>query len=229
MKNNSRNPIPLLSIGYSIVQLSGIDNKQLSEDIIENKHLRLDDDPNQTGYEDTLLPDTVESRKLLSKVYSEVRKVNSYLTILDTSNFGQYDRFIKRSVRGKGVWGHILEPGQSTMYHEHDLTDIQRTRGHIDGISFAYYVTYPENSGELVFCVETLKRRIMLPVKPSVGNLVLFPTYVPHLTLRNRSKETRISVSGNFFPDPNKMEDFYKEIYEGRSNYFYYVGAYNEY
>ena len=222
-------PIPLLSIGYSIAQLSGIDNERLAEDIMKNKHLRFDDDPNRTGYEDTLLPDTVESRKLLSKVYFEVSKINQYLTILDTANFGHHDRLIKRSVRGKGVWGHILEPGQSTMYHEHDLTGIQRSRGHIDGISFAYYVTYPENSGELVFCVETLKRRVMLPVKPSVGNLVLFPTYVPHLTLRNRSKETRISVSGNFFPDPNKMEDFYKEIYEGRSNYFYYVGAYNEY
>ena len=222
-------PIPLLSIGYSIAQLSGIDNERLAEDIMKNKHLRLDNDPNRTGYEDTLLPDTVESRKLLSKVYFEVSKINQYLTILDTANFGQHDRIIKRSVRGKGVWGHILEPGQSTMYHEHDLTGIQRSRGHIDGISFAYYVTYPENSGELVFCVETLKRRVMLPVKPSVGNLVLFPTYVPHLTLRNRSKETRISVSGNFFPDPKRMEDFYKEIYDGRSNYFYYVGAYNEY
>jgi hypothetical protein len=212
MKNSF---IPLLSIGYSIAQLRGIDSKQLSKDVMKNKHLRLDDDPNQTGYEDTSLPDTVESRKLLSMIEYEVRKINPYLKILDTS--------------GKGVWGHILEPGQSTMYHEHDLTDIQRTRGHIDGISFAYYVTYPENSGDLVFCVETLKRRIMLPVRPSVGNLVLFPTYVPHLTLRNLSKENRISISGNFFPDPERMKDFYKEIYEGRSNYFYYVGTYNDY
>ena len=84
MKNNIRNPIPLLSIGYSIVQLRGIDSKQLSEDIMKNKYLRLDDDPNQTGYEDTLLPDTVESKKLLSKVYYEVRKINPYLKILDT-------------------------------------------------------------------------------------------------------------------------------------------------
>ena len=34
MKNN---PIPLLSIGYSIAQLRGIDNKQLSEDVMKNQ------------------------------------------------------------------------------------------------------------------------------------------------------------------------------------------------
>ena len=210
MKNS---PIPLLSIGYSTAQLRGIDNKQLCEDVMKNKHLRLDDNPNLTGYEDTLLPDTVESRKLLSMIEYEVKKINPHLKILDTS--------------GKGVWGHILEPGQSTMYHEHDLTDIQRASGHIDGISFVYYVQASGKSGDLVFCVEALKRRIMLPVTPVVGSLVLFPTYVPHLTLRNLSKKTRISISGNFFPNPERMKDFYKEISKGRSNYFYYVGVYN--
>ena len=211
MKNDSRYPLPLLSIGYTIEQLSGIDNKQLSEDVMKNKHLRIDVNPDQTGYEDTLLPDTVESRKLLSMIDYEVKKINPYLKMLAPSE----------------TWGHILEPGQSTMYHDHDMPFWEKDRGLIDGISFTYYTKYPENSGDLVFCVETLKRRIMLPVRTTVGSLVMFPTYVPHLTLRNKSNETRISISGNYFPDPERMEDFNKEIHEGRSKYLYYVGVYS--
>ena len=72
MSNNVRDVIPLLLIGYSNVLLKGIDNEQLSKDIIENKHLRLDNNPKESHYEDTFLPDTVECRKLLSMIDYEV-------------------------------------------------------------------------------------------------------------------------------------------------------------
>ena len=223
MSNNVRDVIPLLLIGYSNVLLKGIDNEQLAKDIIENKHLRLDNNPKKSHYEDTFLPDTVECRKLLSMIDYEVKKINPYLTILKEDRMGP-----NHSLAFVGAWSLILEPGQSTVYHEHDLNLDQRFHGFRDGIAFVYYVTYPENSGDLIFCVETLKRRIMLPVKPVVGNLVMFPTYLPHLTLRNESNERRISVSGNYFPDREKMDEFYKEISEGRSNYFDHVGMYND-
>ena len=78
-----------------------------------------------------------------------------------------------------------------------------------------------------ILYVDVLNRKLAYPIRPVVGNLLLFPTHVPHLVKRNVSEETRISVSGNHFPDNEKLDEFFKEIYEGRSNYFYYVGAYN--
>ena len=194
---NTENILPILSLGYNIIQLQGIDNKQLSKDIIENKHISLD-----INYEETVLPDTVESKKLRNMVHDEIMKINKY--------FKPYD-----------WWAHILEPGQSTMYHSHEKA------GYRDGIAWVYYVTYPENSGDIVLIVDALKRKLMHPIRPVVGNLVVFPTHVPHLVKRNVSTETRISISGNHYPDSEKLDEFFKEIYEGRSNYFYYVGAYN--
>ena len=219
MSNSVRDVTPFLLIGCSIVSLEGIDNEQIAKDVMKNKHLRLENDPTTTRYEDTVLPDTTECRKLLSVIDYEIKKINPYLKMLKGEENGK---------KYAGYWSLILEPGQSTMYHEHGLTIDQKFHGYHDGIAFAYYVTFPENSGDLIFCVETLKRRIMLPIKPTVGNLVMFPTYLPHLTLRNESNETRISISGNYFPDIEKTDEFYKEISEGRSNYFDYVGMYND-
>ena len=41
---NSGTVLPILSLGYNIIQLEGIDNKQLFKDIIENKDKK--NDPN---------------------------------------------------------------------------------------------------------------------------------------------------------------------------------------
>ena len=68
---NTENILPILSLGYNIIQLQGIDNKQLSKDIIENKHISLD-----INYEETVLPDTVESKKLRNMVHDEIMKIN---------------------------------------------------------------------------------------------------------------------------------------------------------
>ena len=197
MNSDNILPLPILTLGYNIIQLQGIDNKQLSKDVIENKH--NNEWPN---YEETVLPDTAESKKLRNMVHDEIIKINKY--------FKPYD-----------WWAHILEPGQSTLYHSHEKEGLR------DGIAWVYYVTYPENSGDTVLIVDVLKRKLMHTIRPLVGNLVMFPTHVPHLVKRNVSIETRISISGNHYPDSEKLDEFSKEIYEGRSNYFYYVGHYN--
>ncbi len=197
MNSDNILPLPILSLGYNIIQLQGIDNKQLSKDVIENKH-----NTEWPNYEETVLPDTVESKKLRNMIHDEITKINKY--------FKPYD-----------WWAHILEPGQSTLYHSHEK------EGFRDGIAWVYYVTYPENSGDMVLIVDALKKKLMYTIRPVVGNLVLFPTHVPHLVKRNVSTETRISIAGNHYPDSEKIDEFSKEIYEGRSNYFYYVGHYN--
>ena len=194
---SNKNVLPVFTVGHSVISLQGVNNEQLSKDIMDNKHITVD-----INYEETVLPDTVESKKLRVIVHDEIMKINKY--------FKPYD-----------WWAHILEPGQSTMYHSHEK------QGYRDGISWVYYVNCPENSGDIVFYINVLKRRLVYPVRPVVGTLLLFPTHVPHLVMRNVSEETRISVSGNYFPDNDKLDDFINEVYVGRSNYFDYVGYYN--
>ena len=66
-------------------------------------------------------------------------------------------------------------------------------------MSFVYYVTYPKGSGNLIFDFDVLSKRVCKSIEPKVGQLILFPTYIPHYTTRNVSDEIRISISGNYF------------------------------
>tara|TARA_R110000782_G_C14719680_1_gene404036 strand:+ start:422 stop:949 length:528 start_codon:yes stop_codon:yes gene_type:complete len=163
-----------IEVEDDIIQIEDVDNKTLTEEILSNKNRRLDWNPLQSRYEDTELLPTTASKKLLFKIDTSVKlNVNPLL-------------------KGEEVWSHILEPNQSTMYHDH--------KEERDGVSFVYYVTYPEDSGNLVFEFDVLGKRVFRSIRPKVGELILFPTYIPHFTTRNVSDEIRISISGNYFP-----------------------------
>ena len=193
---------------YTTMVIEGIDNESLAKDVLSKSDCRISDDPLQSRYEDTEFPNTENTKDLILKIDSEIYEMDCNL-------------------EKKSIWSHILEPQQSTIPHNHQ--EDQWDGGHPDdnGLSFVYYVTYPENSGDLVFELSAVQRRISQNIKPVVGNLVLFPTYIPHYTKRNTSKEIRISISGNYWPDVDKLDEFFREVYDGRSNYFNYVGVYN--
>ena len=151
MNNNIPIMKPIISIGHSIVEIDGIYNEQLSKDILDCENLRLSDDPNDTRYEDTELPDTESMRHLISKIDNEIFKINPYF-------------------KGHQSWGHILKPGESTIYHEHKLSYGQnmiahahdtpqlRSLGNLDGLTYVYFVTYPANTEDLVFVLSTDQR-----------------------------------------------------------------------
>ena len=78
-------------------------------------------------------------------------------------------------------------------------------------ISSAYYVTAPENSGDIVFydprSANTIRSPIasnanklnsnIFTVQPKEGLLILFPSYLHHSVNRNDSEEERIVISFN--------------------------------
>jgi|TARA_R110001592_G_scaffold37644_3_gene125368 hypothetical protein len=164
-----------IKIENDSIELDGIDNDKIIEEVLENKDKRLDVNSLQSQYEDTFVDESESIDHLLFKVESEVKtKIDPFLKV---------DSF----------WGHILHPQQSTMYHNHKEM-------HREGISFVYYAKYPKKSGNLIFDFEVLGKRVCYSYEPQVGSLVLFPTWVPHYTSRNVSDDTRISISGNCFP-----------------------------
>ncbi len=160
---------------YAVYQLAGINNHTVVEQVVAEQHNRMVDDPRQTTYEDSPLPDTAQVRAITDQVAAIMGRIDPRLV---PSPF----------------WAHILEPGESTMFHTHSV-------GHYPGIglSWVYYASFSVGDGDLIFICQVNEERVFHAVKPAVGRLVIFPTGMPHMTERHAGKDVRVSVSGNYF------------------------------
>tara|TARA_B100000408_G_scaffold138198_1_gene131176 strand:+ start:285 stop:872 length:588 start_codon:yes stop_codon:yes gene_type:complete len=90
-------------------------------------------------------------------------------------------------------------------------------KNHLHGLcdwSFAYYVSVPKDSGNIVFCDPRVRRQMAnqdrflknysnnfqhgeYSTSPSEGSIVVFPSYLEHYVQPNQSELPRISISGN--------------------------------
>lgn len=160
---------------YAVHQLTGVDNGAVAEQVLREQEQRLVDDPRQSIYEDSPLPDTPEIRVLTDQVAAIMHGIDSRLA---PSPF----------------WAHILRPGESTMFHTHSVGNYPGL-----GLSWVYYASAPERSGDLVFICQLNENRIFHGIPPAVGRLVIFSASMPHMTERHAGEGVRISVSGNYF------------------------------
>lgn len=87
-----------------------------------------------------------------------------------------------------GYWFNAMYPGHVTGLHSHDDDD--------ECLSGVYYVTAPENSGDLI--LHTPDGHFSLTPKP--GRIVFFPPDMPHEVSENQGQEFRLSVGMNFGP-----------------------------
>lgn len=87
-----------------------------------------------------------------------------------------------------GFWFNEMQPGQRTSLHSHEELD--------ELLSVVYYVTSPQDSGNLVLHDD----HATIIVTPRPGLLVAFPPDLPHEVETNRSGATRLSVAFNFGP-----------------------------
>lgn len=179
---------PMISIGHLIVPIGrDLDNAEITRAVVAKEADRRCEEVGDTKSEDSLLPyDHPETARLLARIDAFIRTLNPFFEPFDEAE----------------SWGHILGPGQNTDYHTHIRGDWP------DGLSWVYYSNYPFHSGSLVFAMDAVARRTMVEIDPQVGNLVIFPSYAPHYTRRNMSNEKRVSISGNYFPDPERAEQF---------------------
>ena len=162
----------LFSISYDIIDIDGVDNEILSKEILSNKDKRLDSNPLQSRYEDTELLKTKSSEKLMSKIDDVILKIDTH--------FYNHD-----------IWAHIIEPKQSTMYHDHKTEK--------DGLSFVYYVTYPKDSGNLIFDFDVLGKRVYKSIEPKVGQLTIWPAGFTHNHRGNPPLEGQITYLTGWF------------------------------
>ena len=179
---------PLLTIGHLVVPIgTDLDNAEITRAVVAKENERRCEDVGDTKSEDSLLPyDHPEVAELLARIDGFVRQLNPHFEAREDAE----------------SWGHILNPGQNTDYHTHIRNDWP------DGLSWVYYTNYPENSGSLVFAMDAVARSNMFEINTAAGNLVIVPRSAHHINKRNMSKEKRVSISGNYFPDPDAAEAF---------------------
>ena len=178
---------PIVLVGMSRHNLlNEVDNEQIEEDVLKERDNKINFNSKSSSVEDYFLPKTPAVTCLLEKIEEVVNSVNRYL------------------IMGDEAWTHLIDPGQSTMFHTHQDPGPP-------GLSFVYWVNFPKNSGDFVGIIQIDKYRHFHKVRPSAGDLILFPTYLPHITSRNNSDKTRISISGNYYPPLDKINAVQKE------------------
>ena len=188
---------PIVLVGMSRHNLLGeVDNEQIKKDAIEKSDNKLDFNAMDRSVEDVVLPKTQAFNLLLEKIDNVIQSINPYLLM------------------GDEAWTHLVEPEQSTMFHTHQDPGPA-------GLSFVYWANFPKNSGDFVAIVQVDTFRHFHKVIPNEGDLIIFPTYIPHTTSRNLSKERRISISGNYYPPLNKLN----EVRTNPKKLFNYIGA----
>ena len=99
--------------------------------------------------------------------------------------------------RGKpidGFWFNVMKSGDITGLHKHNKNAY---------LSSAYYLTVPEDSGNIVFR-EGGKE---FEIKSMSGELLIFPSQLSHKVLRSNSSQERISMAMNFYTLPLVWED----------------------
>jgi hypothetical protein len=182
---NNVERINLIQIDVLRTKLSGIDNKKLIEEIV-NTRGEIDEtyleDKHHTYYEDKRYPfGYVESEKLISKLTESVSTILGRQMILSE------------------IWTLTLEHGQSVAAHSHK----SNTNLHPEEyFSIAYYPSAPDGSADLIFLVNaanTIENSIA--IKPETGDLIIFNSYLMHMTNRHGNREeARVVVSANFAP-----------------------------
>ena len=114
--------------------------------------------------------------------------------------------FDPHKVRFSGVWAIINKKGNFNTEHIHP-------NSHLSG---AYYVKAPENCGNFkVYNPHSISRdkfpprqtptdlnRLVAEHEINEGDLLIFPSHLPHSVLPNQSDDERIVVSFNLFVAP---------------------------
>ena len=181
--------MPLISAGLYTKNLDYFDD-ELIQDILRIRDTEENPfDVNHTFSEDSTYPETESAKHLIDLIDETIENdIHSLLV-------------------GDMVWGHVMKPNESTAPHSHD----NRSDPYSFGISWVYYLQAPEGCGDLAFQTYVQTKLFVTNVKPESGLLRIFPDWITHYTLPNRSNENRISISGNHKMHPDHVATFEDE------------------
>lgn len=175
----------LLNIPIYKKKLNYIDNTKLYQEVKQYSS-SVDEsfinNKNHSYFEDQKYPfKGIEAQKLINAISYEVNSA------------------LGREMIMNEIWTLTLSHGQSVGYHSH------KSNRHLhpaEYYSIAYYANVPEGSADIQFQVtacNTIESAISVPAED--GLLVIFNSFIPHMTNRHNNKnEDRVVVSANFSP-----------------------------
>ncbi len=177
----------LIDMNVYVCRIQNVDNQKITNEIKNNStdisQKYLDgylQNHNHTYYEDKKYPNTEECNKLKSLISIKVNQV------------------LKKPMKMESIWTLTLEQGQSVSYHSH------KSNAHLHPIeyySIAYYPTVPKGSAKLIF--HTTAYGVIdanSSIEPEESMLLIFNSFIPHMTDRHLPQDPRIVVSANFAP-----------------------------
>jgi len=179
------NKINLIDLNIYEFNIESIDNELICKQIeqygsfVGNSGEYLSD-TTHTYFEDTLLPISDEILKLENNIVKCVEAV------------------AEKSYKISSIWALELTMGQSVMMHSHKSNHHTHPEEYY---SVAYYPRADENSASLIFSVDYANTmEVLKHITPVPGKLVVFNSYLSHMTSRNFSKDPRIVISANLEP-----------------------------
>ena len=185
----------LYSLNIFRARLEGVDNETLVKLCLDEANdisKRKSDNPSATGYEDSPL----DAGHPVVKGLRDAIKRTIHKEIEPTAQEGE-------------IWAHVLRPGESTQIHSHKN---KKDWDHL-GLSWVYYPqmvdrTKGDMGGKIVFqthigAIKTISRDF----SPSVGDFIIFPSWLNHFTTRHVGDSIRISISGNYNYRDEKIYD----------------------
>ena len=184
----------VLRLQVSTVILDSTDNQKLIKEIEETANSipvnlieGFGTSTNQTYFEDSTFPWNMPEA---SKLLSEIQKIVSPIGNL--------------SMKVSEAWTLSLDFGQSVMAHSHRMNNHMKPSEYY---SIAYYANAPAGSAKLLFEVgHSNMSESIYSIEPEVGMLVVFNSYMKHMTTRHLSHEKRIAISANLVPISPSME-----------------------
>jgi uncharacterized RmlC-like cupin family protein len=176
----------------SVYYRFAIQNHELSADDVAQLNLDI-----QAGFERCQDAPTVRKTHNFGgryeNIYLDERYIPQLATVvrrgieLATELLGQND------LRA-GYWFNAMPPGSVTTLHRHDDFD--------ELYSAVYYVTAPDNSGDLIIH----DRNETVRLTPKAGDFIFFKPEIPHEVSRNDSTQQRLSIGFNFGPAQSESE-----------------------
>lgn len=112
------------------------------------------------------------------------------------------------------IWAVATYKGESVGYHSHHSNTHMQPTEYWSGV---VYTSSDDSSAELVLHSFGYNRiESMTKIKPEIGKVVFFNSYVPHFTTMHQSNTPRVAVSFNLKPiNPNRTEIPDMNVYKG--------------
>jgi hypothetical protein len=182
--------ITLMATHAHVCRIDDIDYETITSEVLQQELVF------SSGYGFRVYPDSDECQKLQDAIEVLANEVLPLpVTLTD-------------------IWAVATNKGESVGYHSHHSNTHMQPQEYWSGV---IYTSSDDSSAELILHSFGYNRiESMTRIKPEIGKIVFFNSYVPHFTTMHQSDIPRVAVSFNLKPiTPNVTEIPDMSVYRG--------------